>query len=103
MDDELGDQEFQDFINSNRNNNDKDDLPSFLLIGIREKLRSLSELYKNSIDFYLKLETEDALKNPIKYFIRHLIKNSNETIKQFDYLLIDSAIGDDEDDVERNN
>lgn len=66
---------------------------------VREKVRSISELYKTTLDGYNQTSGPlgaSTTKKKLEEFLGWLIDASKETINQFDFLIADQLIDDDE-------
>lgn len=95
----MGDKEFMDFLGEEDRQRG---LPLFIILCLREKIKSISEIYRSSLDAYKELNTNDTdLKKELKNFILDLIKSSRLTVEQFD-LVMGTQIIDDDDEEEND-
>lgn len=96
----MGDKEFMDFLGEEDRQRG---LPLFIILCLREKIKSISEIYRSSLDAYKELNTtnDTDLKKELKSFILDLIKSSRLTVEQFD-LVMGTQIIDDDDEEEND-
>ena len=93
MSDLPGDKEFGEFINNGgeEETESSHECPRmfFIVSVIREKIKFINHLMKISTETYLKLTENDPLKEKFKVFLSELMENSNRSIDQLDFTLIE--------------
>lgn len=87
-----GDEDFERFIDSQEPSNS---LNFLLMISLREKMKSLNEFYRTSLELYPKM-SDDSLKSETAEFIKGIMKEILETNQQFNVFMA-SQIMEDED------
>ena len=92
---ENGDEIFQKFLDNNSSPNNF----SLIVLALREKARHLSVMYNMSLGAYLKLPDNDPIRLELRKFISKLWEQSDQSLTQFDFLLMDNI----EDDVGEGN
>ena len=94
----MGDKEFKQYMEENGGNsseNNSDGLPFYMILCVREKSKTLIELFKESLNFYEKMMKEkplvvDEVTKGMKEYIKKLSEESLCTLQQFDMIMIDS-------------
>ena len=89
---DAGDESFEKFL---REQSQQGATPFFVMITIREKLHGVIELYKATLEAYEKVPT--GHKTKLERFSAMLMKKAEQAIDQFDFLIADSAEGDEPD------
>lgn len=89
------DKEFQKFLN----NSD----PNFfsLMIGLREKSRSIADMYKLSFKNYHETN-DDEIRKMLKEFIKRLINDFQTSMEQVDIIISDIISDEDDEDDDLN-
>jgi len=85
------DEEFREYMDQQDDSNNSD--LSVIISAINFKLIHMFRFFEKSMDTYTGLSKDDPLKDNLKNYIIHLIENSNQSFKQFDYIFVE----DDED------
>lgn len=100
MTDKFGDDEFKNFMEDDRGSNDPEshgpECPrinemSFIVSTLREKMRFIDGLFKESLIRYESMPAEDPLKEKLREYILDLMTQSTRTMEQLDYALIDDS------------
>lgn len=96
----MNERDIEGYINQDNSNNSN---LFFITLTIREKVRSISELYKTTLDSYNQSSagppgTASGSKKKLEEFTGWLIDAAKEAINQFDFLIADQLIDDDDED-----
>lgn len=94
----MNEKELEGYLNQDNSNNSN---LFFITLTIREKVRSISELYKTTLEGYNQSSsgppgTASGSKKKLEEFTGWLIDAAKEAINQFDFLIADQLIDDDE-------
>lgn len=106
-DKEYGDEEFEEFINKESEEQEvleRQPLPIFLVLSLKEKVKAISSLMETSRDI-MNTSKDVDLKEKSKQFIQNLMDSAEHSLEQFD-LVMCSEIYDEEvedEDEEEND
>jgi len=96
-----GDKEFEDFMENDEGNDSSQghECPKInemvlIISTIREKMKFINSLFKESVGSYEKIKDGDPLKTDLKKYITDLMVQSVEAMNQLDYALIDTSDDD---------
>lgn len=98
---EFGDEKFREYIN-NINNSEESDSLCLILDTLRFQIKTISDLYKKSLDTYFVLEKEDPVKKSLANYINQLTNHSLRLFEQLSYILVDIQDTDEDDDEDKN-
>ena len=98
----MNERDLEGYLNQDNSNNSN---LFFITLTIREKVRSISELYKTTLDSYNQSSagppgTASGSKKKLEEFTGWLIDAAKEAINQFDFLIADQLIDDENDSPE---
>lgn len=95
----MGDREFEEFMDDDKATEyEGRPLPFFLVLSLREKMKSITEMYQVSTNVYHHDKTDPQLKEMTKEFISDLMTSCRNTLNQFDILMSSEIYEEDPDE-----
>lgn len=93
--DNYGDKDFENFMDDG-NGQEKEECPKInemvlIVSTIREKMKFINAIYRESLNSYEKIKDDDSLKPDLKKFITDLMAQTMVAMNQLDYALIDDT------------
>jgi len=101
----MGDDDFKKYMGDDLNDGDKmpggpqgqqNNLPFFVIFALREKIKSAVELYSSTLATYNNMP-DSAEKKALWEFIKTLMKTAEDTLDQFDFIIMEQEPYEDED------